>query len=91
MRKIRVQSVHETCSQNIKIQYDVAVIKSNIFEVTQFRNTFLSDLKLVSVMLTQTHYTLLSLFHSESGSSNLYFISLHVAAVTIPMLMIRTL
>lgn len=63
----------------------LAVIKSNLFEVTQFHSTLLSDLKLVSVMLTQTHYcSPLSLFNPESSFSILHFISLHAAAVTIP-------
>lgn len=41
----------------LKYKCDFALIKSNLFEVTQFHSTPLPDLKLVSVMLTQTlHY-----------------------------------
>lgn len=62
---MQVEPVKKICSHT-KIQDDFDLIKFITFEVTQFHSTPLSDLKLVSGMLTQDTalllYSLIFLF-----------------------------
>ena len=70
---------------------DFAAIKSDLFAVTQFTSTLLSDLKLVSVMLTQTLHYRPPLSSSREQFCELHFIRLHAAAAESPVAMTGTL